>query len=491
MADSPLNQQIFQVPKLGQLGMQLDQANEAKRKAKQAKLQKDVEKTGADQAYMKSINTLTGDWKGVAEAQYSTFKEAAINYEQTQSATAKREMEYQASLLNHALQAGTTILTTAGENYTTAKGNNFDGYAVSAEEAGTAYKNFVNSNIEFKQTPQGVMIKEGENWIPFQNSSYFSSELTENNTFLVPKNIKLGEYANTTKFVDKWNGIISKAGSEQDAVNRVLKEFDIMLEKNEDFFKDVHIYHGINNRSIGEYDRFGSDDLRQIEMTLDDEQVNEDAVNSYREGVVADVKARWFADDSDGGDGSGIKSTYDVRVIPDVNISADRIKVNGQFIEPSVEGNVPSVKFDYFTTLPSGVRPKAEAEAKDLPKGANAYQVVGIGFVDGMPYAKKNTYAAQDLATAMDNDFKGLDAKEVIVEPLTREEFTGMKKDAQDAIIVRFEEAGYDLNSWLTGNKGENSVPSQEQTEGEQNPLVAELKSQGFSDEEIQEILAD
>ena len=480
MANSPLNQQIFQVPKLGQLGMQLDQVQEQKRQQKQKELQGVIDKTGADEAYNKSINTLTGDWKNVAEGQYQVYKNAAIEFERTGSETAKRQMQYQAGLLNHALTAGETILSTAGENFTAAKGANFDGYSVTAEEGATAYSNFVNQKIEHKMTPQGMVIKEGDNWIPFQNSSYFSSQLTENNTFVVPKNIKIGEYASTTKFVDKWSGIIGKAKSENDAINRVLKEFDIMTKNNEDFIQDVHIFHGINDRGIGEYNKFSSGDYQEISKTFDDEQVTADALSSYRQAVVADVKARWFADDSaDGTGGSGIKSTYDVRVIPDANISADRIKVNGKFIEPSGEKNVPSVKFDHFTTLPSGVKAGAIFEAENMPKGANAYQVVGLGFVDGMPYAKKNTYEAQNIDDAINKGFEGLDAKEVVVEPLTREEFIAMKKDAQDAIIVRFGEAGYDIDSWLSGKKQENSVTSQEETN----------TTGGMSDEEFNALM--
>jgi hypothetical protein len=462
MADSPLNQQIFQVPKLGQLGLQLDQVQEQKRAKKQKELQDTVEKTGADEAYMKSINTLTADWKATAEDQYSIFRDAAIEFERTGSESAKRNMQYQAGLLNHALTAGETILSTAGENFTTAKANNFDGYSTNAEESSVAYQNFVNQKIERKKTPQGVLVKEGDQWIPFQNSSYFSSELTENNTFVVPKNIKIGEYAMPVKFVDKWNGIISKSSSEQEAVNRVLKEFDIMVEKNKDFFQDVHIFHGINDRSIGEYERFSSEDLNEITSTLDDEQVTSDAVSSYREAVVQDVKARWFQDDSSTSNPKdGIKSTYDVSIISNENVSADKIELNGQYIQAEEGQNVPSVVFEAYAPLPSGVATGAIVDPKNNKRGANAYKVVGIGFIEGQPYAKKNTYEAQDLDKAINSGFSGLDAKEVIIEPLSRQEYATMKKDAQVSVATRFAEAGYDIDAWFSGNKAENSVTSQ------------------------------
>lgn len=463
MADSPLNQQVFQVPKLGQLGMQLDQANEKKRAAQQKKLQDVVEKTGADDAYMKSINTLTADWRGVAEDQYDIYRSAAIEYEQTGSESAKRAMQYQAGLLNHALTAGETILSTAGENFTEAKAANFDGYSVGAEEASKGYASFINQKIERKKTPQGVMIKEGDSWVPMQNSSYFSSQLTENNTYLVPKSIKTGKYANTTAFVDKWSGIISKSESEQEAVNRVLKEMDIMYEKDESFLLDTHIFHGINDRSIGSYDKFGSNDLQEITSTLDNEVVSQDAYNSYKEAVVRDVKARWFAGketDSTSGDGFG---ALDVRVIKKENIQADDIRIKGEKVAATRGKNATSVTFDAYTGLPSGVKPSLFFEREGVTKGANSYQIVGIGVIDGVPYAQKQTYDVVDFNEAVNNEFSGYDSKGVVIEPLTRAEFTRIKAKGQDALMTRFAEAGQDISDWFSGN----SVSSQEENSEE------------------------
>jgi len=471
---SPLNQQVFQIPKLGQLGMQLDERAEQKRAARAAAVDKQIQATGADKAYNETINGLVGDWKGVVDDQYDIFRESAIQYEMTQSESDRAKMQQQAGILNYLLESGDTILSTAGENVAKAKAENFEGYSFTGEEVGKGYKNFVYQKIPHKKTPNGVVIQYGDTWVPAQNSFHFSSELTDQNTFIIPKAIKTGEFANTVKFVDKWDGIIKNSASEAEAVSRVFKEFDLAL-KNEAFVQDVHINYGINARSIGSYDKFSDADYREIMSSMDDEEINQQAVDYYKEGIRQDIAARFFKPKETDAD-KGIKSTYDVRVIPGEAVTADRVQLKGQ--APSTEtgeDRLSSITFDLYTGFPSGVSTAYRAEPKELPGGANVAKIVGMGIVDGVPYSEKETYAVRDISGEVMASLEGLDPKEIIIEPMTRAEFTRLKGDARTAIITRFKEQGFDLEDWLSGK----SVSSQEES----------ATTKGMSDEEYSSII--
>ena len=82
---SVLGTTVFKVPELGELGYKLDQANEAKRKAAQEKLEKTVQATGAEKAYADNAMGLTGIYKQIADAEYANFRDAAIRFEETGS----------------------------------------------------------------------------------------------------------------------------------------------------------------------------------------------------------------------------------------------------------------------------------------------------------------------------------------------------------------------------------------------------------------------
>lgn len=471
---SPLNQQVFQIPRLGQLGMQLDQAQERKRAAAAAAIDKKIEATGADKAYNESIHGLVGDWKGVAEDQYSVYREAAIKYEMTGSDSDRRAMERQAGLLNYALESGTGILQTAGENLSEAKAANFEGYSVTGDEALNAHKNFVYQKIERVATPQGVMVKQGDVLVPFQNSEYFSENLTDVNTFIIPKAIKVGKFAHTANFVDKWDGIIRNSSSEAEAQTRIEKEIDLMFERDSAFAQDVHINYGINARGIGSYDRFEDSDYSEITSSMDDPEINTSALEYYKDAVRRDVSSRFFKPKETEAE-RGVKATYDVRVLKGEEVTADRVSLPGQPLVGPQQDRVASMKFDLFTGLPSGVIPPVEAEAKELPGGANTSRMVGIGVTDGVPYVKKETYVIRDLGGDIEAQMRGLDPKEVIVEPMTRAEFTRLKGPARSAIIARFQEQGFDLDAWLSGK----DVSLREE----------QAESVGLSDEEYQRIL--
>ena len=71
---SVLGTTVFQVPKLGQTGFQIDQVNEQKRKQAQQQLQKEVDATGAEKAYMDNAMGLTGRYKQIADAVLTLFR---------------------------------------------------------------------------------------------------------------------------------------------------------------------------------------------------------------------------------------------------------------------------------------------------------------------------------------------------------------------------------------------------------------------------------
>ena len=86
---SVLGTTVFKVPKLGETGFKIDQLNEAKKKQAQAKLEKEVAATGAEKAYMDNAAGLTGIYKQIADAEFQTFRQAAIEYERTGSSSAE------------------------------------------------------------------------------------------------------------------------------------------------------------------------------------------------------------------------------------------------------------------------------------------------------------------------------------------------------------------------------------------------------------------
>ena len=102
---SVLGTTVFKVPKLGETGFKIDQVNEQKRKAG---AQKQLEKKELIALVLKKHTWitpwgLTGIYKQIADSSYDVFRQAAVEYERTGSASAETRMKQSCWVSLHTL----------------------------------------------------------------------------------------------------------------------------------------------------------------------------------------------------------------------------------------------------------------------------------------------------------------------------------------------------------------------------------------------------
>ena len=244
---SVLGTTVFQVPKLGETGFKIDQLNEAKRKQAQAKLEKEVAATGAEKAYMDNAAGLTGIYKQIADAEFQTFRQAAIEYEKTGSSSAEARMKKAAGELTYSVTAGASILETAGKEYVAAKGNGFKDIAMSAKEASGLYTGFINRTGEVIVKDGQVLVKDGDNFVPATQSTYLSSSVNPNNSFIMPRVVKQGTFVDPQSFMKEADGAISAGSTVEKAQAGVNTLFENKYENDAAFRSDVLTAYAISN----------------------------------------------------------------------------------------------------------------------------------------------------------------------------------------------------------------------------------------------------
>lgn len=425
---SVLGTTVFQVPKLGQTGFQIDQVNEQKRKQAQQQLEKEVAATGADKAYAENAYGLTGIYKQVADAQYQVFKQAAIEYEKTGSSTSKSKMQEAASKLTYDVTAGRTILGNANDEYLKNKSNGFKDVALDPTEASELYTGFVNRTGDVQIIDGVVVVKDGDNYIPAEQSTYLQSSVNLNNSMMLPRVVKQGTFVDYRTFVDKQRPAIAEGVSEADAMSRVEELFRIQL-KDKDFFADVITAYGRDNlKMVKDPSKISAEEYAEIQGLAQDEETVANAVEWYRKQVMESVPPLYGATRKTGTSGIGYGTSKDIMFIENETISTSPIKKEGDkyVIDPDAE--VVDITFDAYSRFQGNLQGKSYTDAKQFQ-----YDIVGIGVKDGKIYADKESSEQESGFFASD----GRQYKRK-AEPMTRGEFTGLPTDTRNLLIQRF-----------------------------------------------------
>lgn len=439
---SVLGTTVFQVPKLGETGFKIDQVNEAKIRQAQQQIQKEVSATGAEKAYMDNAMGLTGIYKQIADASFTAFREAAIQYEKTGSAADEAAMKAAAGQLTYSVTGGKSILGTAGDTYVTAKANGFKDVAISAEDASELYTGFVNRTGEVIVKDGVVMVKDGDAFVPATQSTYLQQSINLNNSFILPATIKQGTYVNTSAFVNEYKGAISAGESVADAKMRVLSLFENKVndEDNRDFVADIITSYAVNKlRMVEDPSKISQEKYEEIQKLASDEKIMADAVSWYKAEVLNEVAPLWRAT-STGGGGYGSGTEKDITFVKNVTIQKSG--------DLDADGNPTAavdVSLDGYMGLPSSLQVKGQAD----PSTKQKYNIVGVGVIGNQLYVEKNVF---DKSDRLDYDYAGESVTKV--DKITPQEWEKFSPSAKALITQRMAENGYNVNDIIYGKKG-------------------------------------
>tara|TARA_R110000822_G_scaffold5714_3_gene24543 strand:+ start:531 stop:1946 length:1416 start_codon:yes stop_codon:yes gene_type:complete len=439
---SVLGTTVFKVPKLGETGFKIDQINEQKQKQKQAQLQKQVDGTGAEKAYMENAMGLTGIYKQIADAEYSVFRKAAIEFEQTGSSRAEAAMKKAAGELTYSVTAGRSILDVAGKEYVTNKANGFKDVALSPEEASDLYSGFTNRTGEVIIKNGQVMVKDGDTFVPATQSTYLQSSVNINNSLVLPRTITQGKYVNFSSFLSETRGAISAGSSVVNAQGRVNTLFEQKyLDKQ--FQADVLTAYAVSQDDglgmVEDPNKISAEQLSQIADLAGNEEIVAQAKAWYQERVLNSVPPLWSAGSASRSPSIGRGSSKDIEFVEDETVSFTILSEtkDGWVVD---DKTTEDISFDTYGGLQTNLQGKGITDARKFK-----YDIVGIGVKDGRIYADKQ--AVEDSGFWSLESGKQFQRK---AEKMTRSEFTRLPTETRDLLKMKF---GDDLAKMLGDDK--------------------------------------
>lgn len=505
---SVLGTTVFKVPNLGETGFKIDQVQAQKQQQRQAAIQKQLNATGAEKAYAETGMGLTGRWKQMADGYYDIWKDASIKFEMTGSAADKAAMEAAGRKLSYASTAGGTILGEGGKTYQKNKAEGFKNVSSSAKDSGDLYTGFAFGEFEkgeIVRKGNELFVKDGERLVPAFQSTYLSSTPNLNNTYMLPAVVKQGKYVNPQAFVSEFKGAISAATSIGNAQSRMLTLLEQNL-KNDEFVKDVVTAFAISkNDGLGMVEdpsKLGVDTYDKIMELAQNPEIVDQAVDWYKNTVSESVPPLYKAPRPSDGGGFGGRAESNILVQEDVSVDfsvlAEEVdsegKKTGEFvIDPDAE---EKITFDQYSGLESKLQAKDITDAKRFK-----YKIVGVGIKDGKLFADKES--SEDAGFWSTDSGKQYLKK---AEQMTMNEFSRLPEDTRNSIIASYGDGKYEnIEKMLSGK----AVSSQDKSAGAKGKTGAKgrlgftgekedkntrelreaLKSQGFSDEDIESII--
>ena len=171
-----LDPNVYKTPSFTELGMKKDKQVAAERDFRA----KETTATGAESAFGTAQYELTGVRKDVLQGAYDTFSEAAIKYQKSGSDADKKAMRDLANKVNFFSGAGMAMQGEWNNTYATAKSNEFAGYAESPESIQERYNSRMFDKAEVKTENGQILVKEGDKFVPAEQSSFFSSKFSRN-----------------------------------------------------------------------------------------------------------------------------------------------------------------------------------------------------------------------------------------------------------------------------------------------------------------------
>lgn len=497
---SVLGTTVFQVPKLGETGFKLDQLNEAKKKEARAKLNKEIEATGANQAYMENAQGLTGIYKQIADAEFQNFREAAIEYESTGSAAAENRMKKAAGELKYSVEAGRSILRTASEEYVNNKANGFKDVAMSPTEASELYTGFTNRTGEVIVKNGQVLVKDGDAFVPATQSTYLQSSVNVNNSFIMPRVVKQGQFVDTESFMKEVSGAISAGSTAENAQSRVNTLFNEKL-KDKNFQADILTAYAISaDDGLGMIDdpsKMTAEKYNEIQNLASNPEIVKQAEDWYRQRVLNSVPPKWKATGS--GSGSGVSSTtFDITIDKGVTklaltgTGAEDAKGEPIYEEDGITQKRvgTSAEVENYMGLPSNAQAKGEVTGD----GRSKFNIVGLGIdkLTGKLVAERNVYEGD--ITDTEALIKGKYEADIVT--MTTQMFRKLPARTQKLVKQRLLEAGYTEDDFAKMIKGE-SVSLQTQEEESQSTAtqqqwdegLAAAKAAGMTEEDYVEVV--
>ena len=481
---SVLGTTVFKVPELGELGYKLDQANEAKRKAAQEKLEKTVQATGAEKSYADNAMGLTGIYKQIADAEYANFRDAAIRFEETGSSKDEQVMKQAAGELNYAVTAGRAILTSAGEEYTKNKANGFKDVTLDSTQSSQSYSDFTNRTGVVVNKNGRTYVKDGDAFVPAVNSTFLQSGINSNNSFILPRAVEQGKYVNFRTYLNDQGRAITAASTVADAQDRVNDLYENELNKPA-FLEDVMVSYAISE--LGKSDnpnKVTAEEYSEMTSLMSNPKLMEDAINWYGERLKESVPDLFAPPKSSNRRGFGISfgtgTDKDFFILDKSKGETTEVKFS------EVDGKEDeSIVFDVYTGFADNLQGKTQTDSKQFK-----YRVVGMGVKDGKIYAEKES--AEDSGFFDKSTGKQYLRK---AEPMSVSEFSKLPGDTRDLMGYYFgtgtelDDRVRSLEKMLSGK----AVSSQEENQGgnsTEEELRKILKTSGATDAEIDEIIS-
>lgn len=254
---STLDTNVYKLPSFSKQGFQLQQEQKKERET-------EISATRAEDNYMQSKHLLQGDFARDASTAFGAFQEAGVRYKKTGSEADRLAMKEASSQLSFIIAAGKTQLTTAGNAYSEAAANEFEGYAVDKEQIEKSYSNFTNRKWESKMENGVLMIKEGGTFVPISKSTLYSSTPNAANTYMIPKAVKQGKFVTADSFVREYKDVAGSTREEK--LGKLNANIDYRFNEGNDvaFIRDAIMHYEINEE--GKFKRgYSAADIREAE----------------------------------------------------------------------------------------------------------------------------------------------------------------------------------------------------------------------------------
>jgi len=282
-----LDPNVYKTPSFTELGMKKDKQVAAERDFRA----KETAATGAESAFGTAQYELTGVRKDVLQGAYDTFSEAAIKYQKSGSESDKKAMRDLANKVNFFSGAGMAMQGEWNNTYAQAKANEFTGYAESPESIQERYNNRMFDKTEVKTENGQILVKEGDKFVPAEQSSFFSSKINPNNSFLIPKSVQTGKFVLPTSYTEEIKGVLKSSSSPEQAISKATSEFTHRLKNDPAFRQDVGMHYAISELGIIDGKQgISRDDVRKVEERMQDEDFFNKAVESYLGNIESTIK---------------------------------------------------------------------------------------------------------------------------------------------------------------------------------------------------------
>lgn len=282
-----LDPNVYKTPSFTELGMKKDKQVAAERDFRA----KETAATGAESAFGTAQYELTGVRKDVLQGAYDTFSEAAVKYQKSGSESDKKSMRDLANKVNFFSGAGMAMQGEWNNTYAQAKANEFAGYAESPESIQERYNSRMFDKTEVKTENGQILVKEGDKFVPAEQSSFFSSKINPNNSFLLPKAVQTGKFVLPTSYTEEIKGVLKSSSSPEQAISKATSEFTHRLKNDPAFRQDVGMHYAISELGIIDGKQgISRDDVRKVEERMQDEDFFNKAVESYLGNIESTIK---------------------------------------------------------------------------------------------------------------------------------------------------------------------------------------------------------